>query len=30
MICKAFDDAWAHLKNADDTLADPSKPGFPR
>jgi hypothetical protein len=25
MICKAFDDAWAHLKNADDTLADPSK-----
>jgi hypothetical protein len=24
MICKAFDDAWAHLKNADDTLADPS------
>jgi hypothetical protein len=25
MICKAFDDAWAHLKNADDTLTDPSK-----
>ena len=25
MICKAFDDAWAHLQGADDTLADPSK-----
>ena len=25
IICKAFDDAWADLKNADDTLADPSK-----
>ena len=28
MICKAFDDAWAHLKNVDDTLADPSKPSI--
>ncbi len=25
MIFKVFDDAGAHLKNADDTLADPSK-----
>jgi hypothetical protein len=25
MICKAFDDAWAHLQGVDDTLADPSK-----
>jgi hypothetical protein len=30
MICKAFDDAWAHLQGADDTLADPSKASIMR
>jgi hypothetical protein len=25
MICRAFDDAWAHLQGADDALADPAK-----